>query len=95
MAGFEGPRLLRSMDVEVSADGKTFETVARRRRREERDDLRWVNGQPHYVIDNDLIAIPLGGRTVAAVRITPYVSSDPWTLAEVLLHPADPGRRMA
>ena len=44
------------MDVEVSADGVTFETVARRRRRGERDDLRWVNGHPQYVIDHDLIA---------------------------------------
>ena len=94
VAAFEGPRLLRSMDVEVSADGATFEVVARRRRRTEREDLRWVNGHPQFVLDHDLIAIPLGGRTVAVVRITPEASSDPWTLAEVLLHPAqDPASR--
>ena len=58
-------RLPRSMDVAVSADGTVFETVARRRRRGEREDLRWVNGHPQYVVDHDLIAIPLGGRTVA------------------------------
>jgi hypothetical protein len=90
VAGLEGPRLLRSMDVEVSADGVAFETVARRRRREEWSDLRWVNGHPQYVLDHDLIAIPLGGRTVAALRITPYLSSDAWGLAEILLHPALP-----
>jgi len=89
-----GPRLLRSMDVEVSADGTRFETVARRRRREERSDLRWVNGVPQAVLDHDLIAIPLGGRLVSALRITPYASTDAWALALVLLHPAEePARR--
>jgi hypothetical protein len=90
VAGLDGPRLLRSMDVETSADGKTFETVARRRRREEREDLRWVNGHPQAVLDHDLVSIPLGGRTVAAIRITPFASTDPWTLGELLLHPARP-----
>jgi len=83
-----GERLPRSMDVQVSADGITFETVARRRRRGEREDLRWVNGHPQYVLDHDLIAIPLGGHVVAAVRVVPVLSSDPWTLSEILLHPA-------
>lgn len=87
--------LPRSVDVEVSADGIRFEIVARRRRRGERDDLRWVNGQPQYVLDHDLLAIPLGGRTVAALRISPYASTEVWALAEVLLHPAeDPARRV-
>ena len=88
LAAAEGERLPRSMDVEVSTDGITFETVARRRRRGEREDLRWVNGQPQYVVDHDLIAIPLGGRPVSAIRVVPVLSSDPWTLNEVLLHPA-------
>ncbi len=96
VAGLDGPRLPRSLDLEVSADGSQFETVARRRRREEREDLRWVNGAPQAVLDHDLLAVPLGGRTVSAVRITPYASSDPWTLGEVLLHPARPaGERAA
>ena len=84
----EGPRLLRSMDVEVSGDGASFERVAERRRRDERSDLRWVNGHPQYVLDHDLIAIPLGGRSVAAIRITPVASGDAWSLGDVLLHPA-------
>ena len=92
VASLEGPRLPRSMDVDVSADGVVFETVARRRRREERLDLRWLNGHPQAVLDHDVIAIPLGGRTVAALRITPWKSSDRWRLGEVLLH-AEPGRR--
>ncbi len=79
------------MDVEVSADGRTFERVASRRRRDEREDLRWANGHPQYVLDHDLVAVPLGGRMVAAVRITPYASNEPWTVAEVLLHPAADG----
>src|SRR5207247_8391809 len=90
--GASGPGLLRSMDVEVS-DGAAFEVVARRRRREERSDLRWTNGHPQFVLDNDFLAIPLGGRRVAAVRITPVASGDPWSLAEVLLHPAVETRR--
>jgi hypothetical protein len=81
-------RLPRSMDVSVSADGAIFEVVAQRRRRGEREDLRWVNGHPQYVLDHDLVAVPLGGRPVAAVRIEPVLSTDPWTLSEVLLHPA-------
>ena len=94
MAGLDGPRLLRSMDVEVSADGASFETVARRRRRDERTDLRWVGGQPQYVVDHDVIAVPLGGRVVTAVRVSPVASGDPWGVGEILLHPAeDPARR--
>ena len=89
VAPLAGPRLLRSMDVEVSADGARFETVARRRRREERADLRWVNGVPQAVLDHDLVAIPLGGRMVSALRITPYASTDAWALGELLLHPAE------
>ena len=78
------------MDVEVSADGASFERVASRRRREERLDLRWVNGHPQPVLDHDLLAVPLGGRLVKAVRVQPVASEDPWVLAEVLLHP-EPG----
>lgn len=95
MAGREGPRLLRSMDVEVSADGAAFETVARRRRRDERSDLRWVGGQPQFVIDHDVIAVPLAGRTVAAVRVTPVASGDAWGVGEILLHPAQDAARRA
>lgn len=84
-----GLRLPRSMDVSVSADGATFEVVAQRRRRGEREDLRWVNGHPQYVLDHDLVSVPLGGRLVSAVRIEPVLSSEPWTLSEVLLHPAE------
>jgi len=89
IAGKREPRLLRSMDVEVSRDGTVFEVVARRRRRQERMDLRWVNGHPQYVLDNDLIAIALDGRSIAAIRISPYSSTEAWSLAEVLLHPAE------
>jgi len=93
VAGKRGPRLPRSMDVEVSSDGQTFEVVARRRRREERMDLRWVNGHPQYVTDHDLVAIALGGRSIAAIRIAPYSSTEAWSLGEVLLHPTAPMER--
>ncbi len=91
LAALDGPRLPRSADVEVSEDGQRFERVASRRRREERLDLRWVNGQPQAVIDHDVIAIALGGRLVSALRITPWQSSEAWRLGEVLLH-LEPGR---
>jgi hypothetical protein len=89
VASPEGPPLLTSMTVQASADGAAFDTVTRRRRREERHDLRWLNGQPQYVLDHDVIAIPLEGRSVRVLRIVPYASTEPWALAEVLLHPAE------
>ncbi|MHC4164361.1 MAG: hypothetical protein ACYSUM_19735, partial [Planctomycetota bacterium] len=92
VAALDGPRLLRSMDVAVSADGETFETLVRRRRRQERSDIRWRGGTPQAILDHDVIAIPLGGRTVSALRIVPHVSSDPWRLGEVLIH-TEPGRQ--
>jgi len=86
LAALDGPRLPRSVDVQVSADGTSFETVASRRRREERLDLRWVNGHPQAVIDHDVVAVPLGGRKVAALRVVPVQSGDRWRVGEVLLH---------
>jgi hypothetical protein len=90
VAGPQGPRLPRGFELEVSADGVGFERVVRRRWREERADLRWVNGHPQYVVDHDVVAVPLGGRVVAAIRVQPVLSDDAWTLSEVLLHPAEP-----
>jgi hypothetical protein len=84
------PRLLRSFDLLVSPDGAAFTRVASRRRREERTDLRWVNGQPQYVLEHDLLAVPLDGRPVKALRVVPIASADAWGLAELLLHPARP-----
>ena len=77
--------------MQVSADGRKFETVARRRRREERQDLRWLNGHPQAVIDHDVIAVPLGGREVVALRVI-ALEPEPWRVGEVLLH-AEPGRQ--
>jgi hypothetical protein len=89
VSGLGGPRLPRSFDVEVSAGG-VFEVVAQRRRRGEREDLRWVNGHPQFVLDNDVLSVPLQGRAVSAVRLRPVASDEPWRLAELLLHPALP-----
>jgi hypothetical protein len=86
LAALDGPRLPRSADVQVSADGLSFETVASRRRREERLDLRWVSGHPQAVIDHDVVAIPLGGRPVLALRVVPVESGERWRVGEVLLH---------
>jgi hypothetical protein len=91
LAALDGPRLPRSADLLVSADGQAFETVATRRRREERQDLRWVGGHPQAVIDHDVIAVPLGGRPVLALRLV-ALEPEPWRVGEVLLHGA-PGRQ--
>jgi len=91
VAPLDGPRLPRSADLLVSADGETFETVATRRRREERQDLRWLNGHPQAVIDHDVFAVPLGGRPVLALRLV-ALEPEPWRVGEVLLH-AEPGRQ--
>jgi 4-amino-4-deoxy-L-arabinose transferase-like glycosyltransferase len=92
LAALDGPRLPRSADVLVSADGRAFEAVASRRRREERLDLRWVNGHPQAVIDHDILAIPLNGRPVVSLRVVPFQSAERWRVGEVLLHEA-PGRQ--
>jgi len=91
LAGQDRPRLLRSMDVEVSPDGIVFECVFRRRRFEEREHLGWINGHPQYVTDHDVLTVPLAGRRVAAVRIAPVGSDEAWSLAELLAHPAGRG----
>ena len=85
VAALDGPRLPRSADVLVSADGLTFETVATRRRREERQDLRWVGGHPQAVIDHDVVAVPLFGRPVVALRVV-ALEPEPWRVGEVLIH---------
>jgi hypothetical protein len=87
LAPSEGPRLPRGLDVEISSDGKIFETVLSRRRGQERTRPLWVNGHPQYVADHDVVLIPLGGRTVAVLRVTP-ITAEAWALAEVLLHPS-------
>jgi hypothetical protein len=91
LAAAEGPRLPRSAELAVSADGRSFETVATRRRREERLELRWVGGHPQAVIDHDVWAVALAGRSVAALRVTP-LEPEPWRLGEVLIH-VEPGRQ--
>ena len=91
LAALEGPRLPRSAELQVSADGTSWQTVATRRRREEREDLRWVGGHPQAVIDHDVLAVPLDGGKVAALRLTP-LEREPWRVGEVLLH-TEPGRQ--
>jgi hypothetical protein len=73
-------------------DGETYETLVRRRRRVERADIRWRDGSPQAILDHDLITVPLAGRTISALRITPWRSTDTWRLGEVLLH-RDPARQ--
>jgi hypothetical protein len=82
-----GARLPRSFDLEISEDGVTFERIARRRRREERRDLRWVGGHPQYVLDDDFVAATAPDRVVAAVRVRP-MDGEEGVVAKVLAHDA-------
>jgi hypothetical protein len=42
------------------------------------------------VIDHDVLAVPLGGRAVAVLRLV-ALENEPWRVGEVLLH-VEPGR---
>jgi hypothetical protein len=74
------------MDVEVSSDGTTFERIGRRRRGRETVDLAWLNGHPQFLVDDLAFSVPLDGRTIVAVRVSP-AEPGPWGVAEVLVHP--------
>jgi hypothetical protein len=82
------------MDLEVSSDGTTFARIGRRRRGRETVDLAWVNGHPQFLVDDLAFAVPLDGRVVAALRIVPTEAA-PWSVSEVLLHPAGGQESMA
>jgi hypothetical protein len=82
--------LPEAVKVEVSADGKAWERVRRERAGEEHGGFGWANGQPQWPEDTDLVAVALGGRSVAAIRVTP-LTEQPWAVGEVLLHPAGSG----
>jgi hypothetical protein len=86
VAAAPGPALPRSLDLEISADGRTFTLLSQRRAREERFDLRWVNGHPQYVTESDLLSVPLPERTLAALRVSATGGAS-GAIGEVLLHP--------
>lgn len=87
LSGPTVPGLPRALDVEVSADGATFERIGRRRRGRETMDLAWINGHPQFLVDDLAYSVPLDGRTVSALRIVPVDDAGPWGISEVLLHP--------
>jgi len=85
LAGPTDPGLPPAMDLEVSSDGSSFERIGRRRPSRQTVDLAWMNGHPQFLTDGLAFAVPLDGRTVVAVRITP-ADPQPWAIAEMLLH---------
>jgi hypothetical protein len=87
LAGPSDPGLPRALDLEVSSDGSSFERIGRRRRGRETVDLAWINGHPQFLIDSLAFSVPLDGRTIVAVRVSP-TEPGPWAPAEVLVHPA-------
>jgi hypothetical protein len=88
LAGGSPPALPRAMDVEVSSDGREFARIGRRRAGRETVDLAWINGHPQFLTDDVAFSVPLDGRVVAAIRITP-LDGRPWSVAEILVHPRD------
>ena len=76
------------VDVEWSSDGTTFERVPEARP----GALTWANGHPEPLAGSDVVAIPLEGRVIAALRLSGL--SQDWPVRKVLLHPAqDPALR--
>ena len=75
------------MDIEVSADGSTFERIGRRRRGRETVDLAWVNGHPQFLFDD--LAFSVASRRTRRERRAHRADakSAPWAVSEVLLHP--------
>lgn len=89
-AGPGPPGLPAGLVVEVSRDGRDFERVARLRPGWR--ELTWAGGQPQPREGLGIASLPLGGRVVAALRLTPAPAGGPWSLAEVLLHEPAPAR---
>lgn len=83
-----GPPLPRGIDLEISSGGASFELVAGSGR-SGRHHLHWVNGQPQYLLAPELVAFPVAGRQVSALRITPRSPSRTWAVGEILLHPSE------
>jgi hypothetical protein len=81
---------LPGLTFEVSADGLTFERVARRRPGRDTEDLFWVNGHPEFVFGGPALTVVFDSRTVRAVRLTPIGATGPWTVSEIMVHPAAP-----
>ncbi|HUG52688.1 MAG TPA: hypothetical protein VMR21_03775 [Vicinamibacteria bacterium] len=89
LAGPAPPGLPRSLTLEVSSDGRAFERIGRRRRGRDTVDLVWLNGHPQFAIDDLAYSVPLDGRQVVAVRITPS-ERGAWSAAELLVHATGP-----
>jgi hypothetical protein len=91
-SGLEPPGLPAGLALDVSADGVVFERVARLRAGlGGATAIVWANGQPMAREGLEVVSLPLHGRTVVALRLTPAPEQGPWSLAEVLLHaPAPP-----
>lgn len=81
---------LPGLTFEVSADGLTFERVARRRPGRDTEDLFWVNGHPEFVFGGPALSVVFDPRTVRAVRLTPLGATAPWTVSEIMVHRATP-----
>jgi hypothetical protein len=86
LGGTRRPLLPRSVQVEISEDGTSFQKVLRRRRGREHVKLMWLNGQPVYPFDDRAVSVPVRSQRVSHIRVTPLEDRGPWSLAEVLLH---------
>jgi hypothetical protein len=86
--GSGSPGAEPAVEVEWSSDGQSFE----RGPEAKPGALTWANGHPEPLAGSDVVAIPLGGRVIAALRLSGL--SQEWPIRKILLHPAqDPALR--
>lgn len=80
--------LPRGFDLEGSLDGRHFELLGGRRPGDERRVPVFVNGHVEFGVDDAVWSVALDGRPLVALRLVPVEQDQPWSLAELLLHPA-------
>jgi hypothetical protein len=83
-----GPGLPRAFAVEASLDGQRFETLERWRPEDARSRPLWLNGHPQYAAARDAFSLALPPRPWRALRLVSLDPRDRWSVAELLLHPA-------
>ena len=83
MAGPAPCALPQSYEIDWGSGG-FFERAARIGPRIPELTLAWAGGHPEPA--SELVTIPLGGRSIEAIRIRPLSKEEPWCEPEILLH---------
>lgn len=86
LGALEPPGLPEGLSLEVSADGESFERVARLRTGASAREPVWFDRRLQPRVGLGALTVWLRGRTVLAVRITPQPPVAALGIAEVLVH---------